>query len=402
MDKTVAVIGALDTKRDDLLFIRDRLSRAGHKVLLIDTSVVGSSGAQADITAGEIVEAAGGQLAALREKHDRGAAIASLCAGMPAVARKLLAEKRIHGIIALGGGAGTAVGTAAMRALPLGFPKVMVTTMASGVTRGYVEDKDIVLFPSIVDIAGVNAVSSRIYANAVGAMSGMLEVEPQPRRAGKALALTMYGNTTPVVERCKAQVLRQGYEALVFHANGVGGQALENLIAEGMVDGVMDITTTELADELVGGEASAGPGRLEAAGLRGLPQVVVPGCMDMVNFFAASGRHRAYQGRRTCQWNPEVILMRTTPEENRALGETMARKLNASSGKTAVALPLQGLSMLDAVGEAFWWPEADQALFAGLKDTLAPRVKVVELDCHINDPLFADMVVREFFELTAN
>ncbi len=288
MKKTVAIIGALDTKCEDILFIRGGLTQAGCNVLLIDTSILKHSSQHPDVTAREIVAEAGERLSMLRKTRDRGAAVAALCSGIPAIARKLLADKRIDGIIAIGGGAGTSVGTAAMRALPVGFPKVMITTMASGVTRGYVGDKDIIMFPSIVDIAGVNVISSRIYTNAVGAMNGMLKMEFAPRRHGKTLALSMYGNTTPVVERCKQQIMRRGYEALVFHANGVGGQSMENLIIEGVIDGVLDITTTELADELAGGDASAGSLRMEAAGNRGLPQVIVPGCMDMVNFLVAS------------------------------------------------------------------------------------------------------------------
>lgn len=212
----------------------------------------------------------------------------------------------------------------------------------------------------------------------------------------------MFGNTTPVVERCKQQVMCRGYEALVFHANGIGGQSMESLIMDGVIDGVLDITTTELADELAGGDASAGSMRLEAAGNRGLPQVIVPGCMDMVNFCTASIRRRRFTGRKIHQWNPDALLMRTTPEENNKIGKIIARKVNASLGRTTIVLPLKGLSMLDVPGGEFWWPEADRALFDGIKNNVGPHIKVMELDCHINDTRFANILVREFFKLIVN
>ena len=402
MQKTVAIIGALDTKGEDIRFIRRMLLQLGRQVLLIDTSIMGRATQHADVDAREITAAAGAKLSALRKMADRGAAIAALCSGIPLITQKLVQTRKIHGVIGIGGGAGTSVGTAAMRALPVGFPKIMISTMASGVTRSYVGEKDIKMFPSIVDIAGVNAVSSRIYTNAVGAMHGMLDMVSVPNRKRKTIALSMFGNTTPVVERCKNKLQQLGYETLIFHANGVGGQSMESMILEGLVDGVLDITTTELADELVGGDASAGPRRLEAAGRQGVPQIIVPGCLDMVNFFTATGRLSRFAGRKIVSWNPEVSLLRTTPAENRQLGELIAQKVNAATGRTTIVLPLRGVSMLDAPGKAFAWPAANRALFVALRSHVASHIPVIEVDAHINDAHFADRLVRELLKTTTH
>lgn len=392
MGKTIVLVGALDTKGPDYAFVKSEIERRGHRALVVDTSVTGEPGFPADVLAAEVAEAGGCSLEELRAKADRGFAMEVMTRGVAAVARRLFDEGRLDGILALGGSAGAAMGTSAMRALPLGVPKVMVTTVASGDTKPYVGTRDVVMFPSVVDVAGVNRISARLYANAVGAIVGMVETEAPSVAVKPLLAATMFGNTTPAVERAKAIFEEHGYEVLVFHATGTGGQTMEDLIGDGFFEGVADITTTEWADELVGGVLTAGPTRLEAAAKAGIPQVIVPGCLDMVNFWAPETVPEKFKDRRFYRWNPNVTLMRTTPEENAELGRILAEKANASTGPVAFYLPLQGVSMLDAPGKDFWWPEADEALFSAIKRHVRPDIPLHELDLNINDPAFAEAV----------
>ncbi|MER3418309.1 MAG: hypothetical protein C4343_04205 [Chloroflexota bacterium] len=398
MGKTIVLVGALDTKGPDYAFVKSEIERRGHRALVVDTSVTGAPAFLADVTAAEVAEAGGSSLEELRAKADRGVAMEVMTRGVAVVARRLYDEGRLDGILALGGSAGAAMGTAAMRALPLGVPKVMVTTVASGDTKPYVGTRDVVMFPSVVDVAGLNRISARIYANAVGAIVGMVETEAPSVAAKPLLAATMFGNTTPAVERAKAIFEAHGYEVLVFHATGTGGRTMEDLIGDGFFEGVADITTTEWADELVGGVLSAGPNRLEAGATAGIPQVIVPGCLDMVNFWAPETVPETFKDRRFYRWNPNVTLMRTTPEENAELGRILAEKVNASTGPVAVYLPLRGVSMLDAPGKEFWWPEADEALFAAIKRHVRPDIPVHELELNINDPAFAEAVAAGLLE----
>jgi uncharacterized protein (UPF0261 family) len=398
MGKTIVLVGALDTKGSDYAFVKSEIERRGHRALVVDTSVTGEPAFPADVTAAEVAEAGGSSLEELRAKADRGLAMEVMTRGVAVVARRLHDEGRLDGILALGGSAGAAMGTSAMRALPLGVPKVMVTTVASGDTKPYVGTRDVVMFPSVVDVAGVNRISARIYANAVGAIVGMVETEAPSVAVKPLLAATMFGNTTPAVERAKAIFEEHGYEVLVFHATGTGGRTMEDLIADGFFEGVADITTTEWADELVGGVLTAGPTRLEAAAKAGIPQVIVPGCLDMVNFWAPETVPEKFKDRRFYRWNPNVTLMRTTPEENAELGRILAEKANASTGPVAFYLPLRGVSMLDAPGKEFWWPEADEALFAAIKRHVRPDIPVHELDLNINDPAFAEAVAAGLLE----
>lgn len=399
MGKTIVLVGALDTKGPDYAFVKAEIERRGHRALVVDTSVTGEPGLAADVSAAEVAEAGGSSLEELRAKADRGLAMEVMTRGVAAVARRLYDEGRLDGILALGGSAGAAMGTSAMRALPLGIPKVMVTTVASGDTKPYVGTRDVVMFPSVVDVAGVNRISARIYANAAGAIVGMVETEAPSVAAKPLIAATMFGNTTPAVERAKAIFEDHGYEVLVFHATGTGGRTMEDLVGDGFFEAVADITTTEWADELVGGVLTAGPTRLEAAAKAGIPQVIVPGCLDMVNFWAPETVPEKFKDRRFYRWNPNVTLMRTTPEENAELGRILAEKANASTGPVAFYLPLEGVSMLDAPGKEFWWPEADEALFSAIKRHLRPDIPVHELDLNINDPAFAEAVARGLLDL---
>ncbi len=398
MGKRIAVIGALDTKGAEFEFVRQEIQRRGHVPVVIDTSVVGVPAFAADVPRERVAEEGGTPLPELQTKADRGHAIDVMTRGIARVVKDLFDQGRIDGVLAMGGSAGTVVGTAAMRVLPVGVPKVMVSTLASGDTRAYVGTKDVVMLPSVVDVAGVNRISARIYANAVGAIVGMVETPAPSIREKPLLAASMFGNTTPVVSRCREAMERQGYEVLVFHSTGTGGQTMEGLIEDGYITGVMDITTTEWADELVGGVFTAGPTRMDAAASRRVPQVIAPGCLDMVNFWAPETIPEKFKGRRFYHWNPNVTLMRTTPEENKELGRILAEKASRSSGPVAFFLPLRGVSMLDAPDKEFWWPEADAALYDAIKRHARAGIEVHELDLNINDEAFADAVIAKMTE----
>ena len=398
MPKTIAVIGALDTKGPEFAFVKAEIERRGHRALVVNTAVVGAPTFEPDIPAERVAEAGGASLAALRAQADRGAAIEVMTRGVARVVKDLYDEGKIDGVLGMGGSAGTIIGTSAMRALPVGVPKVMVSTLASGDVKPYVGTKDVVMIHSVVDVAGVNRVSARIYANAVGAMVGMVETSTPQIASRPVIAASMFGNTTPVVTRCRETFEKRGFEVLIFHAVGTGGQTMEDLIRAGYVNGVADITTTEWADELVGGVLTAGPERLDAAAEKGVPQVIAPGCLDMVNFWARETVPAQFEGRRFYQWNPNVTLMRTTPEENAELGRILAEKASKSSGPVAFFLPLKGVSMLDAPGKEFWWPEADQALFDAIKRHRRPDIPVHALDHNINDEPFADAVAEKLLE----
>jgi uncharacterized protein (UPF0261 family) len=398
MARTIAVIGALDTKGKDVAFVTNEIASRGHRALVIDTSVMGKHPYRAHVPATEVARAGGVSLRMLRAKGDKALAMEVMTKGAAKVVRKLFERGKIDGVLALGGTAGTAIGTAAMRALPIGFPKVMVSTVASGDTSAYVGTKDIVMIPSIVDVAGINRISAPIYANAVGAVVGMVETKPPKIKAKPLLVASMFGNTTPVVNRCVATMAERGYETLVFHATGTGGRTMESLVDEGFIDGVLDITTTEWADEVCGGVFTAGPTRGDAAARRGIPQVICPGCLDMANFWAPETVPVKYQDRRFYRWNPNITLMRTTPEENAQMGRILAEKANASKGPVAFFLPLKGVSMLDAPGKEFWWPEADQALFDAIEKHVKPDIPVIEMDNNVNDEAFADAVAAALLE----
>jgi uncharacterized protein (UPF0261 family) len=322
--------------------------------------------------------------------------------GAAALARQVYTRRRIAGVISLGGSAGTTIGTAAMRALPIGMPKLMVSTTASDNTRPYVGTKDICMMYSVVDIAGLNAVSRRVLANAAAAIAGMAQGDSQALASDSAkptVAATMFGVTTPCVTAARHMLEAAGYDVLVFHATGTGGEAMEGLIRDGYVQAVLDITTTELADELIGGVFSAGPTRLEAAGETGIPQVVCPGALDMVNFGAVNSVPERFRGRRLYVHNPSVTLMRTTPEECAELGRIIARKLNRSRGPVLFLLPRCGFSAIDTEGKPFYWPEADSAFVDALRSNLAANVELIEMDTDINDPAFARAAAEALIRL---
>jgi uncharacterized protein (UPF0261 family) len=347
-----------------------------------------------------VAEAGGVKLEDLIAKRDRGEAMEVMARGIPHVLRKLYDEGKFDGVISMGGGAGTVIATSGMRALPVGVPKLMVTTLASGDTSPYVGTSDIVMMPTVVDVAGLNRISRMIFTYAAGAICGMVmsEVE-KPAEEKPLIAATMFGNTTRAVNHARQIMEANGYEVLVFHATGTGGKTMEMLIESGFIAGVMDITTTEWADEICGGVLSAGPTRLEAAAKMGIPQVVVPGCLDMCNFWAPETVPEKYKDRLFYRWNPNVTLMRTTPEENARMGEIFAEKLNAAKGPVVVLIPTKGWSELDAPDKPFWWPEADQAFIDALQRNLRPDIPVIMMDYNINDPEFSGKVAETLLEL---
>jgi uncharacterized protein (UPF0261 family) len=313
-----------------------------------------------------------------------------MAAGAAVVAIRLFEAGRLDAVLGVGGGAGTSVGTSAMRALPLGIPKVMISTLASGDVSSFVGVKDIVMVPAVVDVSGLNRLSREVFTRAAAAICAMAEVVMPEAADVPLIAASMFGNTTGCVEAARASLERAGYEVLVFHATGAGGRTMEGLIEARYVAGVFDATTTVWADELVGGVLSAGPTRLEAAARTGVPAVVAPGCLDMVNFWAPESVPEKFRDRRFYRHNANVTLMRTTPDENAELGRVIAGKLNASVGPVAVYLPLRGLSVISAPGGPFHWPEADQALFDALRANLRGDIPVHAYDLAINDRAFAD------------
>lgn len=387
---TLAVLGTLDTKGAEHAYVADLIRQRGHQVLLIDVGTLGAPTVTPDIPRTEVAAAAGVDCAALTARRDRGEAVAAMSRGAPVVLSRLAAEGRIDGVISLGGGGGTAIATAGMRALPVGFPKLMVSTLASGNVAPYVDVKDIVMFPAVVDVAGLNRLSRVLLARAAGALCGMVEARPVVDTGKPLIVASQFGNTTPCIERARARLEAAGYEVVVFAATGTGGRTLESLVETGLVAGVLDVTTTEWADELVGGVLGAGPTRLEAAARRGVPAVVSTGCLDMVNFGPPDSVPARFAQRQFYPHNPQVTLMRTTPAENAQLGRILAEKLNLSTGPVTVLLPLRGGSVISAPGGPFHDPEADAALFAALEAGLRTDIPVRKLDCAINDPAFAD------------
>ena len=396
----IAVLGALDTKGAEFRYLIECIRAGGHTPLVIDVGVMQEPAFAPDVPAHRVAEAGGGGLDVLRERADRGEAMRVMARGAAEVIRDLCARGDIAGIAGMGGSGGTAVFAEAVRSLPVGFPKVLVSTLASGETSRIVGTKDLVLIPSVVDIAGLNRISRRIIANAAGAICGMVDARPADTPADRPLiAASMLGNTTPAVSAAREIFEAAGYEVLVFHAIGAGGRTMESLIADGLIAGVFDITTTELASELAGTPMSAGADRLRAAGNAGVPQVIAPGCMDFAIFRRPETIPERYAGRRLYPWNPETTLMRTTPEENAKLGRLLAERANAARGRLAILLPLRGLSIVGSEGQPFRWPEADDALFDAIRLRLRPGIPLIEVDAHINDPAFARRAAETLLEL---
>jgi uncharacterized protein (UPF0261 family) len=395
----VVLLGTLDTKGREYAFLRERLLEHAVDVTVVDAGIHDPVGLVPDVSRDEVAGAAGADVSVLAAAGDRGAAVTAMAAGAERVVLDLAARGMLDGILALGGSGGSSIAAQAMRALPVGVPKLLVSTVASGDTRPYVGAVDVTMMYSVVDISGVNSVSARIMANAAAAIAGMAGAKPPELNGRPLVAATMFGVTTPCVTHARERLEELGYEVLVFHATGAGGQSMEALVTGGFVAGVLDVTTTELADELVGGVLSAGPDRLDAAGAAGVPQVVSLGALDMVNFGPRETVPPQFERRNLYVHNPTVTLMRTTAEECRELGRTIGRKLSAATGPTALFIPLGGVSMIDAPGQPFYDPDADAALFAGLDETLVDGVEVERRDEGINDPAFAEAMADRLHEL---
>jgi len=396
----VVLVGTLDTKAEEFGFARDVIAAQGVDVHVVDTGVMGDPGFEPDTSAEAVAEAGGGSLADLRDRGDRGEAMDAMGRGAAEVVTRLYEDGVLDGILGLGGSGNTSIATTAMRELPVGVPKVMVSTMASGDVEPYVGATDVTMMYSVADVEGLNQLSRRIIANAALAVVGMVtneadvDVEERP-----TVGLTMFGVTTPCVQTAREYLESEGYETIVFHATGTGGKAMEDLVRQGVIDGVLDVTTTEWADEHVGGVLNAGPDRLDAPGETGIPHVVSVGALDMVNFGPRDSVPEEFEGRTFHEHNPQVTLMRTTPAETAAIGEIIAEKLNDADGPVAMYLPLSGVSMLDIEGEEFHDPEADAALFDALRGNLDEAVEVVEMETDVNDDEFALAMARRLDEL---
>jgi uncharacterized protein (UPF0261 family) len=400
MGNTIAILGALDTKGQEFEFLKNEIEKRGCRTFVINVGVLGTPPFTPDVSAEEVALAGGTQLSDLIQKEDRGEAMAVMTAGSASVVAKYYEAGKFDGIISMGGGGGTVMGTSAMRVLPIGIPKLMVSTIASGDTSAYVGTSDIVMIPSIVDVAGLNRISRTIYTNAAGAICGMVTGEIEKQADEKPLvAATMFGNTTRAVEHARKIIEDRGFEVLVFHATGTGGRTMEMLIDSGFITGVLDMTTTEWADEVCGGVLSAGNERLDAAGKAGIPQVITPACIDMCNFWARDTVPEKYKDRLFYEWNPNVTLMRTTPEENEKMGKIFADKLNAAKGPVVVYVPMGGFSELDFPDKPFWWPEADQAFLDGLRSKLNPDIRVIVMNKDVNDPEFSGKVAQTLLDM---
>ena len=390
----VVLLGTFDTKGDEYAWLRDRLHEEGCETLMIDAGVFSDGHGIADILPAEVAAAAGADLAELRAARDRGASMGVMARGGAVLVKKLIDEGTVHGFLAIGGSGGSSVAAQAMQAMPVGAPKVLVSTMAAGDVSPFVGVSDVTLMYSVVDVAGINSISRRVFGNAVTAIAAMAKhyaatagepsAEEKPR-----IGATMCGLTTPAVDEARVRLTELGYEVLVFHATGAGGRAMEALAEAGFLAGILDLTTTELADNLVGGVMDAGPHRLEAAGRAGIPQVVSVGAVDMVNFGPEATVPPQFAGRRFLVHNPTVTLMRTTEEEMAEIGKRIGTKLAAATGPAAVFLPLKGVSGIDVAGGPFEDAAADAALFAAVHEGLdGTAVPVTDVDCMINDPGF--------------
>lgn len=393
----IAVLGTFDTKGQEHAFVADIIRSKGHETLMIDVGSGGPPSIEPDVSRYEVAAAAGLQLQSLIDAKDRGRCVVEMSKAAPVYLSKLHEAKRIDGIISLGGGGGTALGTAAMRALPLGFPKLMVSTLASGNTEHYIGTTDIVMFPSIVDVAGLNSISKVIFSRAAHAICGMVEMEESAEEEKPLIVASMFGNTTECINYAKSIFEAAGYEFMVFHATGTGGRLFESIISSGRVAGVFDVTTTEWADELLGATLSAGPERMDAMSKQKLPAVVAPGCLDMANYGERDTLPTEFEGRNIYIHNPQVTLLRTNASECAQLGKILAEKVNANEAPLAVMLPLKGISVISKEGQPFYDPEADNALFGAIKENC--KKDIVEIDNDINSKEFAEACAFKLLEL---
>jgi uncharacterized protein (UPF0261 family) len=401
--RTVLLIGSFDTKGEEYAYAREQLKVRGVAVHTLDFGIMGDPAFKPDVSAADVADAGGSTLDAIRSRRDRAGAMDVMTKGAAVLTRDMFDKGHFHAVLGMGGGGGTALISAAMRTLPVGVPKVLMSTMASGDVRPYVDVKDITLMYSVVDVAGLNPISRQLIDNCVGAVCGMLEGSraSEARRRRPLIAASMFGVTTPCVAEARNRLENAGFEVVTFHATGTGGRAMEGLIEDGFFEGVLDVTTTEWCDEVVGGVLSAGPDRLGAAARKGIPQVVSVGALDMVNFGGMDSLPERFRNRKLYRHTPAVTLVRTTPDECREIGRRIALQLNKATGSVSLMLPLKGVSMIDEAGGPFFDAEADAALFASLKEHCGENVKVREYDLHVNDTAFAHALADEMLTLLA-
>ena len=394
---TIAVLGTLDSKGAEHAFVAEQIRARGHDAMLIDVGTGGEPEVKPELSRFEVAAAGGIDLQPILDRRDRGECVTAMTQAVSVLMAQLVEQGRIGGVISLGGGGGTAIATAAMRVLPLGFPKLMVSTLASGNTAPYVGTRDIVMMPSIVDVSGLNQVSRTIFTRAAGAICGMVDSEVDVSDSRPIVVASMFGNTTDLVSMARERLEEAGYEVLVFHATGMGGRTMETLIESGIVAGVLDVTTTEWADELVGGVLAAGPDRLDAMTRAEVPAVIAPGCLDMVNFGERDTVPQEFEGRAIYEHNPQVTLVRTSAEECGKLGKILARKANANGAPTAILIPTKAISIISAAGQAFHDPVADAGLFRAIREEA--EVEVQELAVEINSEEFAKACAEKLLEL---
>ncbi|MDZ4769683.1 MAG: Tm-1-like ATP-binding domain-containing protein [Chloroflexota bacterium] len=398
--KTIVLVGALDTKGEAFACVKALIERAGHRAYVVDFGVMGAPMFTPDLTRAEVASAVGADLDMLNDGSRKDDAMRIMADGLAVVVRRLYDAGDLDGILGMGGGGGTSIACAAMRTLPVGVPKLILSTMVGDIAP-FVGTSDITFMPSVIDVAGLNRISRRIYANAAGAIIGMVNAPPVAADESRPLlAASMFGNTTQAVMHAAGILEAAGYEVLVFHATGTGGRTMEALITDGQVSGVFDLTTTEIADTVCGGVLDAGADRLWAAPRAGIPTILAPGCVDMANFGAIETVPARYQHRNLYQWNPNVTLLRTNADENRRMGAMIATAANAApDGTVAVLLPLGGVSMLDSPGGRFWDADADAACFEAIGATLRPGIPLIEIDANINDPVFSGACARTLLSL---
>jgi uncharacterized protein (UPF0261 family) len=399
--KTVVAAGALDTKGADYEFLIERLRSHNVNALTVDFGVLRDPPFIPDVTSAEVARAGGVELSTLRQSKDKTLAMRVMADGLPRVLSRLREQGRLDGVCGMGGSGGTTILSAGVRGLPIGIPKLLISTVAAGDVSAYVGSADVTLMHSVVDVAGLNRISRQIYSNAAAAIAGMVQaVRPESTGERPLVAASMFGNTTSCIDRARASLDRAGWEVLVFHATGTGGKTMQRLASEGLLAGLLDLTTTELADEVCGGVFNAGPERVKIGAASAIPVVLAPGCIDMCNFGSRESVPAKYNARLLYEWNANVTLMRTSLEENRRIGGLIAETANRCAGPAAVLLPLRGVSMLDSPGGPFWDAEADLACFDAIRSQLKRGIPVIEIDGNINDPVFADRATEVFLELS--
>jgi uncharacterized protein (UPF0261 family) len=401
----IALIGTLDTKGDEIAYVRERLAALGGRPIVVDSGILGEPGTSADVSREDVAREAGYELEQIQSAGSRGAAVELMEKGVRAVCLRLWLEGRLDGVLCLGGAEGALLGAAAMHALPVGVPKLIVSPSASGRRPfgPFVGESDVLVMHSVVDILGLNPIARAVFDNAAAAVTGMARDAGRPLEdlGGTSVGITMLGHTTPAVMRIRSALERAGHEAVVFHANGVGGPAMEGLVAAGVLAGVIDYTLSELANSLMKGLHATGPDRLRVAGAHGLPQVVVPGCVDFFNQGARETLPAEYRERKSYYHNPVATLVRLEPEEMAELGQIVAERLNEARGPVHVLAPTLGFSLADVEGGDLWFPEADAAFLDALGTALRPDIRLELVDTHVNDPAFADLVAERYLALAS-